>query len=285
MEPSGSSPVPLDPLAARKARFMGLDDQEIAASFAVIESSFERGRAMRGMVDHVPSEGIDPPQLSYAIAMTFRTGSTLLKDWLASTGVLGRPDEHLNRFFLDHWSAALRADRLVPYLQATARVHQTPNRVFGTKVEFRQFLPAILEDGLERAGIDPRWVYVERHDLLGQAISLAKAHVTQSWNSTEPPQSEPRFDEEAVVGALKSITRQRQLWERYFALIGVNPLRLTYEDMIEDPTATVRAVAAHVGVEVELLTEAPTSPMEIQRDAVNDEWAQSVRARFSAVDL
>ena len=56
---------------------MGLDDQEIASSIAVIEASFDRGRAMRANTDHVPADGIDPPQVSYAIAMTFRTGSTL----------------------------------------------------------------------------------------------------------------------------------------------------------------------------------------------------------------
>jgi hypothetical protein len=125
--------------SSTRARLLGVSDAEVNWAFEEMESAFERGRSFRSETEPIDVEGLTLPTISYVICATFRTGSTLLKDWLASTGILGRPDEHCNpgeRRFIDLWSAALGTYTLVPYLAASARRHQTANGVFGTRNHF-----------------------------------------------------------------------------------------------------------------------------------------------------
>src|SRR5690349_15811571 len=109
--------VRLSDRASTRARLLGVSDLEVDRAFEEMVSAFERGRSLRSMTEAIDVEGLTLPTTSYVICATFRTGSTLLRDWLASTGVLGRPEEHCNpgsATFIDLWSAALGTHTLVP---------------------------------------------------------------------------------------------------------------------------------------------------------------------------
>ena len=70
--------------------------------------------------------------------------------------------------------------------------------------------------------------------------------------------------------------RENGAWRRWFEENGVDPLRLTYEELVADPTATARRVLELVGVDVPTgFAGAPGT--EQQADAVNEEWIRRYR--------
>jgi LPS sulfotransferase NodH len=80
------------------------------------------------------------------------------------------------------------------------------------------------------------------------------------------------------------ITRRRELWERFFALAGVEPLRLVYEEMVVDPRNTIAKVGAHLDCPLSTSIGAPTSNLEVQRDALSAEWKARFRRLFDEGD-
>jgi LPS sulfotransferase NodH len=266
---------------------LGVTREEADESRAAVSACFARSLALRNGVTEVSVDLSRKPARGFVLAMTYRTGSTVLKDWLADTGVLGRPEEYLNTRpgnLLDQWAATFRAEDVRSYLGSIAAHHQTPNAVFGIKAEFMQFLPVILSDSIDLIGSDVRFVYVERRDLLAQAVSLATARATGKWNTTMPVRFDDEIDAESIVGCMFEITRRRELWERFFALAGVEPLRLVYEEMVVDPRNTIAKVAAHLDCPLSTSIGAPTSNLEVQRDALSAEWKARFRRLFDEGD-
>jgi len=266
---------------------LGVTREEVDESRAAVSACFARSQELRGGIAEVSVDLSSRPVRGFVVAMTYRTGSTVLKDWLAATAVLGRPEEYLNTRpgnLLDQWAAAFRAEDVRSYLGCVAVHHQTPNAVFGIKAEFMQFLPVILADSIDLIGSDVRFVYVERRDLLAQAVSLATARATGKWNTTMPVRFDEEIDAASVVGCMFEITRRRELWERFFALAGVEPLRLVYEEMVLDPPDTVSKVAAHLDCPLPTSIEAPISRLDVQRDALSAEWKARIRRLFDEGD-
>ena len=262
---------------------LGVTDAEADESRREIAGCLERARKLRGEIPEVSVDPLRRPDRIYVLAMTYRTGSTLLKDWLAGTGVLGKPEEYLNTRpgnLLDQWAAAFRAEDIESYVRRVAIHHATPNGVFGIKVEFMQYLPVIRSGVLDDVGPEPRFIYLTRKDLLAQAVSLARARATGRWNSSMTVRFDGDADETAVVECLWEVTRRRELWDRFFALKGIEPLRLTYEEMIARPGAAVADVATHLGIELPGPTPSPTSSLEIQRDARNASLMERIREQF-----
>lgn len=249
------------------------------------------------------------PTTVLAIASVERTGSTLLCSVLRQTGVAGHPMEHLNirsvnfdRFREEHHLPRIRASYLPMaalrrlsgrnswrdlssfshrswrrYLLETAAANTTPNGVFGIKMHWDQYHRHMLEMGLDvglwRAPV--RWVRMTRDDEVRQAVSFVRAAQTMSWNSNMTAVAEPVYDPSAIRTAIERITSENREWDRHLEGLGVEPLRITFEQLIADRERTVRGVLAHCGAETDVIPDPGTRP---QSDAINDEWV----ARFAA---
>ena len=208
----------------------------------------------------------------YAICSEHRSGSTLLCRLLASTGKLGRPDE-----FFRHTEFSHRLER-EPALLAEVRARaSTPNGVYGIKLFTQQFDVTAKARWTERLpGLF--FVHLERRDLLGQAISLARALQTEQYVAEEASRREPRYDRRLIARHLGRIADGHARWRRFFARNGIEPVWLVYEELVADPQAAVDAIARRA-----MLREpAPIAPgvlgMAVQRDRLSEEW----RARFVA---
>lgn len=217
------------------------------------------------------------PLRGYAICTTGRSGSNFLCQLLTSTDVLGRPLEYFN-------GPARRALGLPNYpddpdrqLAAVLSSGCTPNGVYGLKLFPRQFLLAESSRWTERApGLS--FVLLEREDLLGQAISWAKALQTRSYRSTSPMQGPAVYDGELIAGQLAELVREQARWRLWFGRTGVQPLRLTYESIAASPVSAVQAVADLVGLASAVRPEMTRVDLRMQRDEQSEEW----RARFLA---
>ena len=227
---------------------------------------------------------IAPPSVGYAICGVARSGSSWFCKALASTGKLGRPEDTFSTpyqrrlFGPDYPADRARQIRRVLTLGATR------NGVYGVKV----FPPQLARLGLEVSWTHDlpglRFIHWRRRDLLGQALSLYRAFETLQWRSTLEALGEVDYDGAAILETLKRVARQDARWEVYFARNDLVPLRLDYEDAMEDLQAAIDAVAALVGVEGAVAADPARIELAIQRDDTTAAWRDRFLNEFGDPD-
>jgi LPS sulfotransferase NodH len=213
----------------------------------------------------------------YAICTAPRSGSNVLCQWLSSTGVLGRPLEYFNtpgRRALDdpHYPDDKREQ--IAWILAKGA---TANGIYGVKlfsVDSHLVSPV--------AGVSPSlpvhaYIYLERADRLGQAISWTRALQTQQYRSTQPVQGPIRYDASAIRARLEAINLEYANWSDFFKQHDLRPLRLTYEDATKSPQLAVNEVAAFLRVKQRALIDVDQVTLRMQRDATTTQW----RERFT----
>lgn len=211
-------------------------------------------------------------QAGYVICATPRTGSYWLCDLLRSTGCLGRPHEYFNGLAMRrHGSPDYPLD-LEGQIAAAMTYGSTPNGVFGAKLFADQFArgdPSIMA----RLG-NPLLIFLEREDLLGQAISLTRAAKTKVFFATAEPPEDPVFDAALIRDYLELIVRWNAEWQVYFARRGINPLRFSYEQVVAAPQAAIDRIAVAFRVEQAAIISPDRLSLAIQRDATTEQWRE-----------
>lgn len=185
------------------------------------------------------------------------------------------------------------------YLAWALEQGTTPNGVFGAKLmwgylgDFAALLrgmegmeglpiPALLD----RAFPGLRYVQITREDKVRQAVSLWKAVQTQAWRAKEDdaPAVEPVFSFRAINYLVRKLTAHDASWDAYFLGLGVEPLKITYEQLAEAPEAIVRGVLDHLGIDVppDFAVDAP--PLQVQADERSEEWVRQVHEHLAALE-
>jgi trehalose 2-sulfotransferase len=217
------------------------------------------------------------PQRGYAICTQPRSGSNLFCQYLSSTDQLGYPLEYFN-------GPGRRALGLpdfpdAPELQIDAilRMGATPNGVYAVKLFASQF--AAFSRCVRWIDLLPNlhFVYLSRDDLLGQAISWARALQTAQYRSTQAAKRVAVYDSDLIRSQLMTILQERAQWEAFFARTGIKPLRIIYERFLEDRSGHVKLVADLVNVENPVVDQRRID-LVIQRDAVTEEWERRFQA-------
>jgi len=216
-------------------------------------------------------------QRGYAICTQPRSGSNLLCQFLSSTDQLGYPLEYFNGPGRRALGLPDFPDAPELQIKAVLRLGATPNGVYAVKLFASQF--AAFSRGLQWMDLLPNlhFVYLTRDDLLGQAISWARALQTEQYRSTQPAKRLAVYDTDLIRFQLTAIVRERAQWETFFARTGIEPLRIVYERFLENPSSYVDLVATLVGVENPAVDQRKVD-LAIQRDAVTEEWKQRFRA-------
>ena len=80
---------------------------------------------------------------------------------------------------------------------------------------------------------------------------------------------------------LATIGAHHTAWQAWFDRHAVRPLAVTYEELVDDPRATVLRIAAHVGAAVPKQWR-PDSPHRRQADGTNAHWAAALRRAVQA---
>jgi len=243
-------------------------------------------------------EWTPPPERSYMICASPRTGSYLLSEGLAATGLAGRPTEFLSPSFQLYWSERWSPSTYPDYLERVVAAGTTPNGVFGLKVHSSQLshflcqatgcarLPlrdqaAVVEDWLP--GV--RYVWLRRRDRVRQAVSYARALQTHVWWHGEPapaPYGDPipgtqRFDFALIERCVESLGWENAGWASYFRANGIDPLELYYEDVAADRPAAVGQVLEYLDLPPDAAARLPASRFQRQADAVSESWTQRYR--------
>lgn len=235
--------------------------------------------------------------LSYVIATSPRTGSTLLTEALSATRQAGSPDE----FFDIHpkneqnWANRFRIPPGASYIDHLQAATRTQNGVFGFKLHWHQ-MPALSNRLLERRpdaeslarrpvfdllqerfpGI--RFVWLTRRNKVAQAISYYRAAETNIWrvwgdNRPAAPASARKADysRAGIERHLRMLNNMDAGWQRFFAVHKITALPLVYEDFVQSYEPTVRRVLAFLGLSTDGLIVPPPALQRLG-NAESEEW-------------
>lgn len=192
----------------------------------------------------------DDPRL-LLICMTPRSGSSALSAALASTGQMGQGGERLSRNILSGIVAEHRPANLRDLLERVIVLGRTPDGLSQIKCDLLQVLPFLLDPACFRLLRNARLVYLSREDVLGQAISRYRGFKAGVWHSkTEAGYSgvDAPYDFAAISAQVNFIVNMMQGYERAFALLAMQPLRISYEQLTSDPGTVLARIAALMGV-------------------------------------
>ena len=211
------------------------------------------------------------PRTSYFICSNTRSGTSLLSEVLAHTGVAGHPEEYFGKDFEAGWFERLGASTYGDFVARVIERGSTPNGVFGAEMptghgwfahfvnrlrglpEYRNrtlSVPKLMSDIFS----DPRYVWTTRRNKVRQAVSFWKAIQTGiwSWRSDEPPvlEKEPEFSFEAIDHLVQAIVMREASWQEYCDDGGIVPFVVVYEDFVRGREKTALEILGYLDIPV-----------------------------------
>ena len=233
---------------------------------------------------------------SYLLCGTPRTGSTLLCGLLASTGVAGRPESYFRvpdeRAWAARFGVPVAGDGSFDYrafVRAAVRAGRTANGVAAARVMWGTMSRIVAGLGAApgRRDLDVltgtygplRLVHVRRDDVVGQAVSWARAEQTGYWQDGDRPAARPRFDLDLdqIDALVRAIGAHDAAWTGWFARQEVEPHVVAYEDVVADPGRAVRGILDHLGI-APPPDWRPAPRQRRQADDLNAEWVRRYHA-------
>jgi len=217
--------------------------------------------------------GVQPDKF-YAICSTERSGSNYLSSRLWQTGLCGAPQESFNYYtIMFQLAQRMNARNIQEYVEALFRHRTSANGVFGFKAHWGQFLfLSRLSDMLPR--FQPlRYLFIDRKDVLAQAVSFAIARQTDQWTHLLEPVREPVYDRRQIARCLREIKAQNAHWQRWFEEARATPYRVGYEAFCADPDRTVERILQFLEIEQRHgIPPFTAPPAERQSDPRKAEW-------------
>lgn len=215
------------------------------------------------------------PKICYIITSSPRSGSHLFSTLLAGTGLAGDPQEHFNPWHMGDATNFFPDDLLYgrEYVQGLIQTTTTSNGVFGTKAQFIQITNFVGLDRLESLFPTPlKYIYIQRLDVDRQAVSLARAEQTDSFNSDRVPTKEPVYNFYQIQQCAREIRIQAKGWETYFQTRGISPYRVVYEELVKDRVRFVRGALEYLGIPIPSDFQVPETHLKKQADLISDQW-------------
>jgi LPS sulfotransferase NodH len=227
-----------------------------------------------------------PPRRTYLLASAPRSGSTYVSHLFWQTGCLGAPLEYCNFEPAGPYGHASRSAAEQRRLWQAALTRRTsPNGVFGLKGFAGQFEslhhgnPSLLSEVMRALFPSKgrgRVVLLHRRDRTAHAISYARAILSGIWRAEQEAggRVEPEYSRVAVERAGKLIESQEESWRAMLADLGIAPLELWYEEVLNDPSAALDAVAGYLGVEIDPAAAVKVPPIVRQSQQGARAWAR-----------
>lgn len=242
---------------------------------------------------------------SYIICATPRSGSTLLCDLLASTGIAGKPHSYYRNEDASYWAELWGvpgphrlddAEFERAYLVALIREGTAGTGIFGLRMMWSSVadaskrLDAIEGDHADVAArfakaLGPTlYIHLSRQDKLAQAISLVRAEQSGLWHRaadgtererTAPPRT-PIYDAARIAEAVGELQTDDAAWTDFFAARGLRPLRLTYERLTDDPKKALSEILSALGGDPKASERMLVQTARLA-DAETLEWADRYR--------
>jgi LPS sulfotransferase NodH len=195
--------------------------------------------------------GVDIP---YILLITGRCGSTHLVSLLTEARACGEPSEYFNEGWLPKFPEAGTANNLGEYILDLVRKRST-NRRFGFKIDhwrwkaLRSLIDVERLFPVEKCAI----FLMTREDIVAQAHSFAVARATNIWHEYADAPLLRRQDyvptDREMLREMSLVARAETGLSRYLERSGRSAIRLTYEQLIQDPEGILRRVGERLALE------------------------------------
>jgi LPS sulfotransferase NodH len=223
-----------------------------------------------------------PVTKTYCILITPRSGSTWLCQRIARRNVLSCPQEH---FIADEFANTLTFNPgrdIYEVFDIIARKNATNTGLFGFKLsyfdleEFEREAPL-----LDVMPGEKHFVYLSRRNFVAQAISLYIAVESQVFHaydleSAPPERPEIPYDDSKIMYWASHILQQEYGIRRWLTANQIEPVLLSYEELLDDIDAAIAKIADSLGVD---LAAAPTLATP-QTEPVTADYAAAYERAF-----
>lgn len=194
---------------------------------------------------------LDLPTHRLVIYFTPRSGSSWLTDLIVQSRRLGSGNEIFNPNFIPKIATGIQALDKADYLGQVQRRFRSANGRFSFEITAHQ-LDLLFPDPSEFMDVfntgTCRSVWLIRQDIVAQAVSLAKmveTGVSHSPHVTDEARAAAernfRYDPEQIQRWMLHIRAAERRSEELFASFAIEPVRLSYEDMMLAGAEAVRA--------------------------------------------
>lgn len=219
------------------------------------------------------------PEKTYSIAAIPRTGSTYFSIMLWRQGVFGSPMEYLNIDNVPHIRNRLcKNEDMETYWREVVYRRTSQNGVFGYKSFLSNFFNISKKYPEWLKKITPDYlIYLTREDKIAQAVSYARAIKTKAWFAGVRPQATPEYDYDMIKLCETNIKKQEDMWERFFKVKEITPLRLEYNYIKNRPEETIEKISSFLGIRTDkkYLLDVPYT--KVQSDNTSKEWVEKYK--------
>lgn len=229
------------------------------------------------------------PAHFYIVSSTWRSGGTFICNELWKTGVLGAPSEYFNLHgTMFHMAQRFGVESINDYVTRLFEARTSPNGVFGVKVHWDQLQLLLISDMIYRFHA-PKWIAVERRNLVAQCVSHAKAMQTKQYHSFDKAVAEPEYDFEKILRIYRRLTVDLDQRRTFFLGSRFEPHVVVYEDFLKNPVKSLTGIRNFLG-----FPDAPSVVVDLpslaqQADQKSAEWTErfkrdAVRRGIDLVD-
>jgi LPS sulfotransferase NodH len=227
------------------------------------------------------------PRLRYLIAMTPRSGSTLLARQLSARGI-GHPQEFLSESFFLRFEELFPAPGLADFEAFVLSHYTSIDGVFGMKSDWTRFNSAQCQGFFPGLHSDfDLCIYLTRRDLLSQSISLTVAQQSGVWEEIQARYVAPEelyanlaYDEAQIMDNIAALMEHEYQWVQTLQRMNRPVIRLTYEEFVANPDAILAAIGQQLGLSVPHALPLPAAvPIQPVPSRVNSEWRLRVLAK------
>ncbi|HCE3202979.1 TPA: hypothetical protein NG572_002163 [Vibrio parahaemolyticus] len=178
---------------------------------------------------------------SIIVCFTNRCGSTLLSSKLTELGIFGEPSDYKNFEFFNgdevvDYCRRKNITSLVRYFESIKNNHQSELGYFSSKIGLDQLVWLTKINFFKNRIKNTKFIFSYREDVISQAISLLIALQSGKWTSNhgEVKTSVLKYDRNKIMEFVLMIKKSNALFEAFFSIHGIDPIRVSYEKMLED---------------------------------------------------
>lgn len=192
---------------------------------------------------------------TYCILMTPRSGSTWLTRRIARLNVLSHPDEYFNANLFGETLQYNPGRDVYEVFDIVAKKNRTRGGIFGFEISYFDLEELELEAQILDLMVgEKHFFYLSRRNFVAQAISLYLAVESNFFHSfaTDKPQRRRAapYDDGKIMYWVCHILQQEFGIRRWAFRNGVRPMRLRYEELLEDIDGVIGRMADQLGVEL-----------------------------------
>ena len=186
------------------------------------------------------------------LCSTPRSGSHFLASIIASIDYLGKPFEYFHESHLKVWKKDLEAKSVPNILEYLIRKRTSPFGIFSVKAHWEQLKWFNKKFPVTTKKLNlQNYLFIERKDLLEQAISLEIAFQSKAFISmAEPASVELNYSRRRINKHISQFQEKYNEWEKYFNNINIDPCRINYEDLVKDPGLQLFRICEYMSLDI-----------------------------------